>query len=224
MAIPKHVFNILNSNIDLIWSKHFKMKDLVATAKPCAIHNDDISSIYKCKLPFCGPRISDKQAYYYLSQFRRNHPVLRAMDAPDDQSLAKIVNKYYDDEEGTFLFDKNFRHERKVTKEEFFIFMEQVLNTNGFKNSNELYESFLNHFKFNKRIYSVNSTKVQRKEELISGQAQLYKVSVVYISRTTFNRYLKGYYSNQNFKLPQYKYKVMKALSTKIGFYTMPNS
>ncbi|MDQ8937121.1 hypothetical protein [Acinetobacter rudis] len=221
MAIPKHVFNILNSNMDLVWSNQFKMKHLVERVQPCASHNNNLSLIYKCKRPFCGPSITEKQAYYYLSQFRKNHPVIQAMEACNDQSLAKIINKYYDD--GVPSFDKSFRDERKVTKKEFFLFMEQVLNTSGFKNSNELYKHFTNHFKSNTSIYSVKSNKDQRKEELVNGRAELYKVSVVSISRTTFNRYLKDYYSNESVKLCQYKHKLMKASGTQIGYYTEEN-
>ena len=97
--------------------------------------------------------------------------------------------------------------------------MADILNTDGFKNSGELYQRFIQKFSHK---YVVNrdkprSTKysVQNKYEMVEGN--------FYISRNTFNRYLRDFFEQNKTQMSQFKYKILKSPYTKIGYYTRKN-
>ena len=95
MAIPKHVFNILNQNIDLVFSNRLTAKHLIELAIPCQAHGDDILSINQCLNPYCGKRIKNqRQAYYYLSQFKTDHPYAQ-VSKPFNSDKVEISKYFY---------------------------------------------------------------------------------------------------------------------------------
>lgn len=225
MAIPKHVFNILNQNIDLVFSNRLTAKHLIELAIPCQAHGDDILSINQCLNPYCGKRIKNqRQAYYYLSQFKIDHPYAQVSkpfnsSVIDSEFLHKLVTRSYDRHGFILPFNQNFKEKKKTSDQEFYIFMADILNTDGFKNSGELYQRFIQKFSHK---YEVNrdkprSTKysVQNKYEMVEGN--------FYISRKTFNCYLRSFFEQNKTQMSQFKYKILKSPNTKIGYYTRKN-
>lgn len=217
MAIPKNVFNILNNNFDLVLSKRFKPKHLVELVTLCPAHSADLPLIYKCSYPYCGSPINQKQAYYYLDQFKKHYAYIRvARYAVDAEHLNEFCSTYYDKHGLIKPLDQNFREPRKASEDDFYHFMGHILNTDGFKSSGELYQRFINHFNFNQPVYSVN--KNQNTEKPISIEVKKKR-----ISRNTFNRYLRDFLRKNKELISQFKYKIIKAKSTKTGYYTEEN-
>jgi len=94
MAIPKHVLNILNQNIDLVLSNRLTAKHLIELATPCPTHGNNTSSIGKSSNPYCGEPISQRQAYYYLNQFKTYHPYAQISEQPNEHF--QDLNYYLD--------------------------------------------------------------------------------------------------------------------------------
>lgn len=217
MAIPKHVFNILNNNCDLVFGKRFKAKYLLELVVPCPAHSDDLSSMYKCPNPYCGPRITQRQAYYYLHQFKENHPYIKNNRYVGDSArLATFLSDYYDEDGFIRPLDQDFREPRKVSKEDFYNFMEYILNTDGFKSSSELYQCFINQFNL---LDSESFDKIHGTQESLSIAMKNKQ-----IHRKTFNRYLRDFFIKHKNLKSQPKYKITKASTTKIGYYTEENT
>ena len=218
MAIPKNVFNILNNNFDLVLSKRFKPKHLVELVTLCPAHSADLPLIYKCSYPYCGSPITQKQAYYYLDQFKKHYAYIRvAQYALDAERLNEFRSIYYDKHGFIKPLDQNFREPRKASEDDFYHFMGHILNTDGFKSSGELYQRFINNFNFNQPVYSVDKSKNRSIEKSISIEVKKR------ISRNTFNRYLLEFFRKNEKSLSQFKYKIIKAKSTKTGYYTEEN-
>ena len=132
MAIPKHVFNILNHNIDLVFNKQFKAKYLVELAIPCPAHANDTSSIGECLNPYCGEPIDQLQAYDYLNQFKTDHPYAQISEQPNEhfqdlKLVPRLVNRYYDKHGLIIPLDQNFKQKR-VNDKEFQDFITKILN------------------------------------------------------------------------------------------------
>ena len=218
MAIPKNVFNILNNNFDLVFSKRLKPKHLVKLVTLCPAHSADLPLIHKCSYPYCGSTITQKQAYYYLDQFKKHYAYIRVTKyAADAERLNEFRSTYYDKHGFIIPLDQNFREPRKASKDDFYHFMAHILNTDGFKSSGELYQRFINHFNFNQPVYSVDKSKNRSTEKPIL-------IVEKQISRNTFNRYLRDFLKNDGDLISQFKYKIIKAPSTKTGYYTEENN
>lgn len=114
MAIPKHVLNILNQNIDLVLSNRLTAKHLIELAIPCQAHGDDILSINQCLNPYCGKRIKQRQAYYYLNQFKTYHPYAQISEQPNEhfqdlKLVPRLINRHYDKHGLIIPLDQNFK-------------------------------------------------------------------------------------------------------------------
>ena len=220
MAIPKHVFNILNHNIDLVFNKQFKAKYLVELAIPCPAHANDTSSIGECLNPYCGEPIDQLQAYDYLNQFKTDHPYAQISEQPNEhfqdlKLVPRLINRYYDKYGLIIPLDQSFKQKR-VNDKEFQDFITKILNKDGFKSSGELYHRFIYEFNFN------HWKEFQIQHNALQSKYGMYRLHP-YISRNTFNRYLRDFFEQHKTQMSQFKYKILKSPNTKIGYYTRKN-